>query len=129
MHGLRDLRVIDFSTGIAGPYCTKLLAEAWDAGGGYYAIVNRHSGRALDVSGALPNDGQALIQFTSRGATNQQWQLVATDSGYHRIVSRMSGKVADVFDRGLENGAAIIQWPWGGGTNQQWLPTQVATIP
>jgi crotonobetainyl-CoA:carnitine CoA-transferase CaiB-like acyl-CoA transferase len=28
MHGLRDLRVIDFSTGIAGAYCTKLLADA-----------------------------------------------------------------------------------------------------
>ncbi len=27
MHGLRDLRVIDFSTGIAGAYCTKLLAD------------------------------------------------------------------------------------------------------
>jgi crotonobetainyl-CoA:carnitine CoA-transferase CaiB-like acyl-CoA transferase len=28
MHGLRDLRVIDFTSGIAGPYCTKLLADA-----------------------------------------------------------------------------------------------------
>jgi crotonobetainyl-CoA:carnitine CoA-transferase CaiB-like acyl-CoA transferase len=28
MHGLRDLRVVDFSTEIAGPYCTKLLADA-----------------------------------------------------------------------------------------------------
>ena len=28
MHGLRDLRVIDFSSGIAGPYATKLLADA-----------------------------------------------------------------------------------------------------
>ena len=28
MHWLRDLRVIDFSTGIAGAYCTKLFADA-----------------------------------------------------------------------------------------------------
>ncbi len=28
MHGLRDLRVVDFSTGIAGPYCTKLFVDA-----------------------------------------------------------------------------------------------------
>ena len=28
MHGLRQLRVIDFSTEIAGPYCTKLLTDA-----------------------------------------------------------------------------------------------------
>jgi crotonobetainyl-CoA:carnitine CoA-transferase CaiB-like acyl-CoA transferase len=28
MHGLKDLRVIDHSTGIAGPYCSKLFADA-----------------------------------------------------------------------------------------------------
>jgi len=28
MRGLQDLRVIDFSTDIAGPYCTKLFADA-----------------------------------------------------------------------------------------------------
>ncbi|MBW2418509.1 MAG: CoA transferase [Deltaproteobacteria bacterium] len=28
MHGLGDLRVVDFSSHIAGPYCTKLLADA-----------------------------------------------------------------------------------------------------
>ena len=27
-HGLRDLRVVDFSSQIAGPYCTKLFADA-----------------------------------------------------------------------------------------------------
>ena len=29
MHGLRELRVIDLSTGIAGAYATKLFADAW----------------------------------------------------------------------------------------------------
>jgi crotonobetainyl-CoA:carnitine CoA-transferase CaiB-like acyl-CoA transferase len=28
VHGLRDLRVIDFSSEIAGPYCSKLMADA-----------------------------------------------------------------------------------------------------
>ena len=28
MQGLKDLRVIDHSSGIAGPYCSKLFADA-----------------------------------------------------------------------------------------------------
>ncbi len=28
IHGLKDFRVLDFSTGIAGAYCTKLMADA-----------------------------------------------------------------------------------------------------
>ena len=28
MHGLKDLRIIDHSSEIAGPYCSKLFADA-----------------------------------------------------------------------------------------------------
>ena len=28
MHGLKELRVVDHSTGVAGPYCSKLFADA-----------------------------------------------------------------------------------------------------
>ena len=28
MHGLRDIRVVDLSSQLAGPYCTKLFADA-----------------------------------------------------------------------------------------------------
>jgi crotonobetainyl-CoA:carnitine CoA-transferase CaiB-like acyl-CoA transferase len=28
MHGLKNLRIVDFSTGVAGPYCSKLFADA-----------------------------------------------------------------------------------------------------
>lgn len=45
---------------------------------GYYAIVNKLSGRVLDVtggSGAI-SDGLTIQQWDYLGATNQKWQLV-----------------------------------------------------
>jgi crotonobetainyl-CoA:carnitine CoA-transferase CaiB-like acyl-CoA transferase len=67
MHGLRDLRVIDCSTGIAGGYCTKLLA---DAGADVVKLeppegdpLRRWSATGADLRGA---DG-ALFQFLAAG--------------------------------------------------------------
>ncbi|HYC24033.1 MAG TPA: CoA transferase [Candidatus Bathyarchaeia archaeon] len=63
MHGLRDLRVIDFSTGIAGPSCTKLFADA----GADVIKVEDASGdelRRWSASGADVGDGDgALFRF------------------------------------------------------------------
>jgi crotonobetainyl-CoA:carnitine CoA-transferase CaiB-like acyl-CoA transferase len=54
VHGLRDLRVIDLSSQIAGPYCTKLLADA-----------------GADVVKVEPADGDPLRRWpASRGASN-----------------------------------------------------------
>jgi len=41
--------------------------------GGAFTVVNRNSGKVLDVSGGSTADGVALIQYSDRGSTNQQW--------------------------------------------------------
>ena len=51
MRGLRDLRVVDFSTGIAGAYCTKLLADA-----------------GADVIKVEPPGGDPLRRWSATGA-------------------------------------------------------------
>ena len=38
-------------------------AFAWAAGDGYYSLINRHSGSALDVIGASTESGAAVIQY------------------------------------------------------------------
>ena len=67
MIGLRDLRVVDLSTGIAGAYCTKLLADA----GADVVKVEPPEGdplRRWSASGAdLGGDDGALFRFLAGG--------------------------------------------------------------
>jgi len=51
LHGLRDVRVVDLSTGIAGGYCTKLFADA-----------------GADVIKVEPRDGDPLRRWSATGA-------------------------------------------------------------
>ncbi len=85
----------------------------------WYVLVNRNSGKALDVYGLATNDGARITQWTRNDGANQQWQFVDSGGGYYRLKSRHSGKVLDVFDFSTADGAAIVQWADGNGTNQQ----------
>jgi beta-xylosidase len=86
----------------------------------WYVLVNRNSGKALDVYNFATGNGARITQWTRTNANNQQWQFVSSGGGYYRIRSRHSGKVLDVYNFSTANGAAIVQWTDGNGTNQQW---------
>ncbi|SDE49436.1 RICIN domain-containing protein [Glycomyces harbinensis] len=95
-------------------------------GGGQVAdVVNRNSGKCLDVVNGSTANGAEIIQYDCHGGTNQQWQLTATGGGYYRIASQSSGKCLDVDGASTANNARVIQWTCGSGTNQQW---QLRTI-
>ncbi|MBB5783273.1 non-reducing end alpha-L-arabinofuranosidase family hydrolase [Nonomuraea jabiensis] len=86
----------------------------------WYVLVNRNSGKALDVYNLSTADGGRITQWTRNNQNQQQWQFVDSGGGYYRIKSRHSGKVLDVYNLSTANGAAIVQWADGNGTNQQW---------
>ena len=86
----------------------------------YYKIVNRNSGKGLDVNGSSMADGAGIIQWSYWGGNNQQWQIVDNGGGYYRIINRNSGKALDVNGGSTTDGAMIIQWTYSGGNNQQW---------
>ncbi|CAM3205059.1 glycosyl hydrolase [Corallococcus sp. ZKHCc1 1396] len=90
--------------------------------GPWYRMVNKATGKCLDLVGPSAADGAGLHQWTCHTGASQQWALVATDSGYSRLVSRYSGKVLDVEGVSAADGARAQQWSWAGGANQQFKP-------
>ncbi|MFI9586354.1 non-reducing end alpha-L-arabinofuranosidase family hydrolase [Streptomyces sp. NPDC052236] len=85
-----------------------------------YVLVNRNSGKALDVYNLATNDGARITQWTRNDQNQQQWQFVDSGGGNYRIKSRHSGKVLNVQNGSTANGGAIVQSTDLNSTNQQW---------
>ncbi|MBX7270141.1 RICIN domain-containing protein [Micromonospora sp. Llam7] len=85
----------------------------------WYVLLNRNSGKALDVYNLATNDGARITQWARNNGNQQQWQFVDSGGGYYRLKSRLSGKVLDVYNWSTANGAAIVQWADHNGSNQQ----------
>ncbi|MEV1117780.1 PQQ-dependent sugar dehydrogenase [Actinosynnema sp. NPDC049800] len=58
-----------------------------------YVLVNRNSGKALEVYGRATADGARISQATRSDGAWQQWQFVDSGGGYYRIRSKHSNKV------------------------------------
>ncbi|WP_123370616.1 endo-1,4-beta-xylanase [Cellulomonas sp. PhB150] len=89
----------------------------------WYVLVNRNSGKALDVYNLATNDGARITQWSRNDGSQQQWQFVSSGDGYYEIRSRLSGKNLDVSGRSTADGGAIIQWTDSSAANQQWSAT------
>ncbi|WP_079085770.1 RICIN domain-containing protein [Streptomyces dysideae] len=85
----------------------------------WYVLVNRGSGKALDVSGASTADGAGVSQWTRHDGANQRFQFVDSGGGYYRLKAQHSGKVLDVLNYSSADQADIVQWSDGNGANQQ----------
>jgi hypothetical protein len=84
-----------------------------------YVLINRNSGKALDVYNLATNDGARITQWTRNDGSQQQWQFVDSGGGYYRLKSRLSGKVLDVYNWSTADGGAIVQWTDNNAANQQ----------
>ncbi|MFF5724138.1 non-reducing end alpha-L-arabinofuranosidase family hydrolase [[Kitasatospora] papulosa] len=88
--------------------------------GASYVLVNRGSGKALDVYNMATDDGARITQWARNDQNQQQWQFIDSGDGYYRIKSRHSGKVLDVHNWSTANGGSIVQWTDLLSANQQW---------
>jgi uncharacterized protein (TIGR03437 family) len=91
-----------------------------------YEIVNKLSGKVLDVYGGSTSDGAPVQQWDYLGGNNQKWYLSPVGGGAFAIVNVQSGKVLDVTDQSLNGGAHIQQFGYWGGNNQKWTLTPTA---
>ena len=87
--------------------------------GATYKIINRNSGKLLDVYEGLTTDGADVIQWFDNGGSNQRWVITSTSNGY-TIKCVKSGKLLDVYEASTANGTKVIQWFDNGGSNQRW---------
>ncbi|WIX92022.1 PQQ-dependent sugar dehydrogenase [Amycolatopsis sp. DG1A-15b] len=82
-----------------------------------YVLVNRNSGKALDVSGSATSEGAGITQRTRDDRPSQQWQFVDSGGGRYRIKSRQSAMVLgfpSTADR-----AGLVQGTDAGRAGQQ----------
>jgi hypothetical protein len=85
----------------------------------WYVLVNRNSGKAIDVYNLATNDGARITQWARNDQNQQQWQFVDSGGGYYRLKSRLSGKVLDVYNFSTADGGSIVQWADNNTANQQ----------
>lgn len=85
----------------------------------WYVLVNRDSGKALDVYNLATDDGARITQWARNDQAQQQWRFVDSGDGYYRVRSRHSDKVLDVYDWSTAEGADIVQWTDHDQDNQQ----------
>lgn len=84
-----------------------------------YVLVNKQSGKALDVYNMATGDGADIVQWDRNDGLQQQWQFVDSGYGWYRLKSKLSGKVLDDYNFETGNGAEIVQWTDLNQENQQ----------
>jgi GH43 family beta-xylosidase len=61
-----------------------------------YVLVNRNSGKALDVYNLATTDNAPINQYTRNDGAWQQWRFLDSGGGWYRVQSVHSGKVLDL---------------------------------
>ncbi|MEU5963420.1 family 43 glycosylhydrolase [Micromonospora parva] len=90
-----------------------------------YRITNRNSGQVVDVQQPNLNDLAVIGQWSSNGATWQQWRFLDAGNGNVRLQSVNSGKCMDILNSSTADGAQVIQYTCHNGLNQtfNWRPS------
>ncbi|WP_200940668.1 RICIN domain-containing protein, partial [Cellulomonas sp. Leaf334] len=84
----------------------------------WYLLVNRQSGKVLDVAGTSTADGTVIQQWSRNDGPWQQWQFVSAGDGYYKLKAKHSGKVIDLWAWSTSDGGEFRQYQDLNGWNQ-----------
>jgi len=95
---------------------------------GVYFIVNKNSGRYMDIAEGSNSTGANLQQWDTAATatqTHRQWEVDDLGNGYVRLKGVDSGKSLEVALGSNSSGANVEQASYAGETHQQWelIPT------
>lgn len=107
-----------YGYGVDQPNAERVVNITWGediqpAIKGRYILVNRNSGKVMEVPGGSTANGVALQQNTYSGGTNQQWNVTPMSSrtggdfSYFTITAAYSGKAAELLNYSLTDGGSI----------------------
>ena len=98
------------------------------AGNGYYYIINKNSGKALDMPGGTGAEGTQPVQWTRNNDRNQQWNVINLGGGMYRISPKCNPRQAlDVTGASADDNVAVVQWPYKASDNEVWYIKSTAT--
>jgi len=89
--------------------------------GNRWKIVNRQSGKVMEVQSAGTYDGANIREATDTDALHQKWDIVREEDGYYRLFNANSGRTAEVENWWTHNGANVRQWGMGENFLQSWF--------
>ena len=93
---------------------------------GRYVLVNRNSGKIMEVAAGSMDSGANVRQNTNIGETYQQWNVTPVDSriggdfSYYTFTNVKSSMSLDILNFSLDNSGNIIVWNDSKSGNQQW---------
>ncbi|WP_125777621.1 RICIN domain-containing protein [Antribacter gilvus] len=120
MRGLRIAVAGAITLALAGAGFAALPASAATVDtSAYYVLVNRQSGKAMEVADWSTADGAVVQQWTRNDGAWQQWRFVDSGGGYYRLQNRHSGKVLDLWEWSTADGGGFRQYTDLNGYNQQ----------
>ena len=90
-----------------------------DEDGGYYLIVNKGSGKVVDICGGADADGTNIWQYDENGTDAQKWEILPTGDGAYYILAKKNGKVIDVQYASMQNGTNVWLYSQNGTKAQK----------
>lgn len=85
-----------------------------------FQIVNRSSGKLLEIFSALTSDGSAAGQWGPTGHATQRWTIQPVSGSTVKLVNLNSGKLLEIPSAQTADGVDAVQWGPTGHATQNW---------